>query len=179
MKALLLNGSPRQGNTAAALEALKKGFANISDIQITQVNANDVSVSPCIACESCKSGEKCVSDDDTNEIVDVAVGSDIIVFATPVYWWGITAQLKLLMDKMYSQSSRLHELDKKIGVIVIGEAEQDDPQYRIIPEQFRCICDYLGWEMRFCRTYTAAGTGDLAADAEAMTEIEGLWETVK
>lgn len=178
MKALLFNGSPRHGNTEAALEAIKKGFANIDGIEITQVDANEVSVSPCIACESCKSGAGCVFDDDTNEIVNAAVEADLIVFATPVYWWGITAQLKVIIDKMYSQSTKLHELKKKIGVVVIGEAEQDDTQYRIIPEQFGCICDYLGWDLRFTKTYTAAGTGDLAADAEAMAELENLWKAV-
>ncbi|MDO4485648.1 MAG: flavodoxin family protein [Bacillota bacterium] len=178
MKALLFNGSPRHGNTEAALEAVKKGFANVEGLEITQINANDAGVSPCIACESCKSGEGCVFDDDTNEIVNAAVGADIIVFATPVYWWGITAQLKVIIDKMYSQSTKLHELKKKIGVIVIGEAEQDDMQYKIIPQQFKCICDYLGWDLKFSKTYTAAGTGDLAADAEAMAELEELWKAV-
>lgn len=179
MKVLLLNGSPRQGNTVAALEALKKGLVNIDDVQITRVDANEVSVSPCIACDACKTGEKCVFDDDTNEIVDEAISSDLIVFATPVYWWGITAQLKLIIDKFYSQAEKLHELKKKIGIIVIGEAEQDDPQYQIIPKQFKCICDYLGWDIKFSKTYTAAGSNDLAENNEVMAELSELWKTVK
>lgn len=179
MKALLLNGSPREGNTAAALSALKNGFAKIADLQIDMVNANDVSVSPCIACESCKSGEKCIFDDDTNEIVDKAVAADIIVFATPVYWWGITAQLKLIIDKLYSQGEKLHALKKQIGIIVIGEADQSDTQYQIIPQQFQCICDYLGWDIKFTKTYTAAGTEDLKGNASAIAELEDLWKLIE
>ena len=61
---------------------------------------------------------------------------------------------------------------------IIGEAEQDDPQYRIIPTQFECISDCLGWDMVFAKTYTAGEPGDLAADGDAVKEIEGLWETL-
>lgn len=69
-------------------------------------------------------------------------------------------------------------MNKQVGIIIIGEADQDDPQYDIIPKQFECICDHLGWQIKFCNTYTAGGTGDLAADAEAIEEIEELWESV-
>ena len=50
MKVLLLNGSPRKGNTYAALEAVKKDLENVSDIQVKEIIASDVNVSPCIAC---------------------------------------------------------------------------------------------------------------------------------
>lgn len=175
MKALLLNGSPRKGNTCTALDALKKGMRNISDLEIREVKANDVSVSPCIACEKCGTNSHCVYKDDTNDIVEAVAEADIIVFATPVYWWGVTAQLKTIIDKFYCKVESLHNLKKKIGVIVIGEADQDDPQYEIIPKQFACICDYLGWDLAFSKTYTAAAADDLAKSEESIKEIEALW----
>ena len=178
MKALLFNGSPRQGNTYTALEALKRGLVNINGIQLWEVAANEASVAPCIACDACGEAGRCVFDDDTNEIVDAVAEADLIVFATPVYWWGITSQLKLIIDKLYSQCNKLKTLNKQVGIIIIGEADQDDPQYDIISKQFECICDYLGWQIKFCNTYTAGGAGDLAAEAEAIEEIEELRETV-
>ena len=178
MKALLFNGSPRQGNTCTALEALKKGLENIQGLDLQEVNADAVSVSPCMACEVCGTSSHCVADDDTNDIIDAVVAADVIVFATPVYWWGMTAQLKVIIDKFYSRVDTLKKLEKKIGVIVIGEAEQDDPQYEIIPKQFACICDYLGWEIAFSKTYTAAVADDLAGSEKDMAEIESLWKTL-
>ena len=86
MKVLLLNGSPRKGNTYAALEAVKKDLENVSDIQVKEIIASDVNVSPCIACESCGSGNGCVFDDDTNDVIEAVVEADAVVFATPVYW---------------------------------------------------------------------------------------------
>ncbi len=179
MKILILNGSPRKGNTVAALEALKSGFENIEDVHIREISANDAAVSPCIACEACGSESRCVFDDDTNDIVDAVMESDVIIFATPVYWWGITAQLKVIIDKFYSRSLKMHGLDKKVGVIVIGEAEQDDPQYGLITKQFGCICDYLEWKLVFSKTYTAGAAGELADSKEAMAEIGGLWKNLR
>lgn len=176
MKALLFNGSPRKGNTCAALDALKKGMKHMQDVEIQEVNAEDVSVSPCMACLICDRDGYCTFDDDTNDIIDAVLEADVIVFATPVYWWGMTAQLKVIIDKFYSRSKRLQDLDKKVGVLVIGEAEQDDPQYEIIPKQFACICDYLGWEIVFSKTFTAADVDDLAKSEESIKEIEGLWK---
>lgn len=178
MRALLLNGSPRQGNTYAALEALKKGLANIAGLEVGEIEATNVDVSPCVACDTCAETGKCVFDDDTNEVIEAIMEADIIVFATPVYWWGITAQLKLIIDKMYSKASALKETSKKVGIIAIGEAEQDDPQYGLITKQFDCICDYLGWDIAFCHTYTAGAVGDLSADEKAIAEIEALWKTM-
>lgn len=177
MKALLLNGSPREGNTCAALEALKKGMKNIPDLEIREVKANDVKVSPCIACEACGTNSHCAFDDDTNDIIDTVEAADILVFATPVYWWGMTAQLKSIIDKFYCKVETLNKLKKKVGVIVIGEAEQDDPQYEIIPKQFACISDYLGWDVAFSKTYTAAAADDLAKSEESIKEIESLWKS--
>lgn len=178
MKALLLNGSPRQGNTYAALEALKKGFANIGGLEVGEIEATNVDVSPCVACDTCGETGKCVFDDDTNEVVAAVEEADIIVFATPVYWWGITAQMKLIIDKLYSRCEPLKETTKKVGIIAIGEAEQEDPQYRLIAKQFDCICDYLGWDIVFCKTYSAGAVGELAADEKAMAEIEELWKNI-
>ncbi|MBR6799444.1 MAG: flavodoxin family protein [Firmicutes bacterium] len=178
MKALLLNGSPRQGNTYTALEALKKGFANIEGLEVGEIEATNVDVSPCVACDTCGETGKCVFDDDTNEVIAAVLEADVVVFATPVYWWGITAQLKLIIDKMYSRGSALQAAKKKVGIIAIGEADQEDVQYELIARQFEAICGYLGWEIAFCNTYTAGAVGDLAADEKAVAEIEDLWKNI-
>ena len=57
---------------------------------------------------------------------------------------------------------------------MVGEAMQDDPQYELIAKQFECICEYLGWDIVFCNTYTAGAADELAGNVDAMTEIENL-----
>ncbi len=65
----------------------------------------------------------------------------MIIFATPVYWWGISAQLKLIIDKCYCKD--LHLKNKKVGVLVVGADSVDSIRYELIHKQFQCMADYL------------------------------------
>ena len=112
------------------------------------------------------------------EMIDAIAEADMLVFATPVYWWGVTAQLKLIIDKMYSKCEVLKATNKKVGIIAIGEAEQEDPQYELIAKQFECICEYLGWKIIFSKSYTAGAAGELAENKEAVAELEVLWKNI-
>ena len=100
--------------------------------------------------------------------------ADAIIFATPVYWWGITAQLKLVIDKFYARASKFAGTGKKVGTVVIGEAELDDAEYEIIQKQFECIADYLGWEIAFAKSISADKPKDLAGDEAMLAELEKL-----
>lgn len=179
MKILLLNGSPRKGNTVTALEALKKGLAQIPDAEVEEILCEGKNIIPCRACDACGSMSRCIFADDSPEINAAVEAADAIVFATPVYWWGMTAQMKLIIDKFYARGSKFHGLKKKVGSIVVGEADQDDPEYEIIARQIWCIADYLGWETVFQKSYTANKPKDLAADEAALAEIEGLAALLK
>jgi multimeric flavodoxin WrbA len=63
-----------------------------------------------------------------------------LIFGTPVYWWGISAQLKMLIDKFYSKSKQFAKQNKNRSVS-IGGAVLQDREYGLIKEQFSCICD--------------------------------------
>lgn len=171
MKILLLNGSPRKGNIFTALDALKQGLSNIQGAEIFQINATDVNVSHCVACEYCKESGKCIVEDDTNSVINAVAEADILIFATPVYWWGISAQLKVIIDKFYSQQNRLLSLKKKVGLIVTGQLSVDNVQYAIISRQFESICNYLGWDLLFCNTYSAYLKDDIKNNRSALLEL--------
>lgn len=178
MEVLLLNGSPRRGNTYTALKSLKSGLYDHKHIKVTQIDATSVSVSPCIACEYCKEHGKCAVNDDTNAIINQIAESDFVVFATPVYWWGISAQLKVIIDKFYSQQKRLASSKKRVGLITVGQLDADNIQYKIISQQIQCIADYLGWEVMFRNAYSAYDVSDLAGNGEALSEIYKLAEKI-
>ena len=174
MKVLLINGSPRKGNTMTALNALKKGLAQMPDAEVEEIICAEKTFVPCKACNACGSMSRCIFADDSPETNAAVEAADAIVFATPVYWWGMSAQMKLIVDKFYARISKL-----KVGSIVIGEAELDDPEYEIIAKQIWCIADYLGWETVFQKSYSANKPKDLAADEAALKEIEGLAELLR
>ena len=132
MKVLILNGSPRKGNTLTAIKAIRKGLEerpDAADIEVTQIDTAGKEIIPCKACNACGCMSRCIFADDSPEINAAVEEADAIIFATPVYWWGITAQLKLVIDKFYARASKFSGTGKKIGTVVIGEAELDDAEY--------------------------------------------------
>ena len=176
MKVLIFNGSPRKGNTLTAIRAIEKGIESrpdAADIEVTRIDTEGKNIVPCKACNACGSMSRCIFADDSPEINEAVEAADVIVFATPVYGWGVTAQLKLVIDTFYSRASKLGK-GKKVGTVVIGGAELSDPEYEIIQKQFECIAGFLGWEIAFGKSISASGPKDLAEDPETLAELEAF-----
>ena len=174
MKVLIFNGSPRRGNTLTAIKALEEGFSarpDAADVEVNVIETEGKNIIPCKACNACGCMSRCIFADDSPEINEAVEAADVLIFATPVYWWGVTAQLKLVIDKFYARASKLKG-NKKIGTIVIGEAELDDAEYEIIQKQFACIADYLEWDMAFAKSISAEKPKDLAADEATLAELK-------
>lgn len=174
MKIAIVNGSARKGNTYTAINALLSGIAGKHEVDI--IEADKLSISGCKGCGACQCHKGCVAKDDTNATVDRLVNADMIVFATPVYWWGMTAQLKLLIDKCYCKGMQLK--GTKAGLITIGGAPTDNIQFELISKQFKCMADYLGWEIMFDKAYSANGKDELAGNASAVKELENIGNTL-
>lgn len=174
LKTVIINGSPRKGNTLTAINAYVEG-AGDQDIEIIQ--ADKLNISGCKGCGACKCTNGCVARDDTNATIDKIVAADLVIFATPVYWWGVTAQLKLVIDKCYCRGALLKE--KKIGVLVVGGASTDNVEYALIRKQFECIAAYLNWDIRFYKDYCANGKDDLAGNSAAIEELKHLGKSME
>ncbi len=168
MKIVIVNGSPRKGNTNAAIEAFVSGAEKNNDIEI--IKADKLNISGCKGCGVCQCIKGCVAKDDTNETIDKLVDADMIVFATPVYWWGMTAQLKLVIDKCYCKGVQLK--GKDVGFIVIGGAPTDNVQYELINKQFECMAQYLNWNIKFSKKYSANAVNDLADNSEVISGLK-------
>lgn len=181
MNILILNGSPRmKGNTRTALLEIKNGIEqNTSGNDIEFIDVTTKKLSGCINCDACKkNGGTCITPDDSAELVEKVYKADVIIFGTPVYWWGISAQLKMLVDKFYSKSKHFARQNKKIGVVSIGGAVLQDREYGLIKDQFSCICDYLKWKMVFYKPISAYEAGFVLHNDEAMKDLNKLWETL-
>ncbi len=103
MNILTILGSPRrQGNTAtvlAAFEALVGAHYAVRRIDLAQRDLGG-----CLGCNACQAGGQpraCVQADDGPEILDQIVAADAVVYATPLYVWGFSAQMKALVDRHY------------------------------------------------------------------------------
>ena len=102
-KIVVITGSPRKnGNSFAMTDAFIQA-AQAKGHTVTRFDAAAMHVDGCRACETCYStGRACTLDDDFNTIAPAILEADTVVFTMPVYWYSIPAQIKAVIDKIYS-----------------------------------------------------------------------------
>lgn len=102
-KIVVITGSPRKdGNSFAMTDAFIKA-AEAKGHTVTRFDAAMKQVDGCRACETCfKTGKACSFDDDFNTIAPAILEADAVVFTMPVYWYSIPAQVKGVIDRLYS-----------------------------------------------------------------------------
>lgn len=102
-KITVITGSPRKnGNSFAMTESFIKAAEEKGCI-VTRFDAAFMNIGGCHACETCfKTGKACSYDDDFNVIAPAILDADAVVFTMPVYWYSIPAQIKAVIDKIYS-----------------------------------------------------------------------------
>ena len=165
---IAIAGSPRKGMYS---DRIAERFASLSGAEL--IYARSLKAGPCRACGYCKGkGDgRCVQKDDMPSVLERIRSSDGLVLISPVYWWQTTAQIKLVIDRLYAL--RDGELKgKKLAVIMNGEAEDSDAEYRILSEQFSEMAGYLGMKYSFLGCGTPEG--DEAAFAAALGEVDGF-----
>ena len=99
MKIAVFNGSPRKENTFALVEAFREGAESAGhEVEVVSLKGKDIKF--CIGCLSCQKTKKCVLNDDVNEIREKVRLADTLVFATPIYYYEMSGQLKTFLDRM-------------------------------------------------------------------------------
>lgn len=102
-KIVVITGSPRKnGNSFAMTDAFIKA-AEAKGHTVTRFDAATMKVSGCRACETCyQTGKACSFDEDFNTMAPAILEADALVFTMPVYWYSIPAQIKAVIDHLYS-----------------------------------------------------------------------------
>ncbi len=125
-KVIVITGSPRkEGNSLAMTEAFIEA-ANQKGHTVTRFDAAFANVGGCHACETCyQTGKPCTFDDDFNKIAPEILAADVVVFSMPVYWYSIPAQIKNVIDKLFSfVVGQKNIADKECALIAC--CEEDD-----------------------------------------------------
>ena len=112
-KVLILSTSPRRnGNSSRLAQEFKKG-AEISGNDVEIIYLDDKKINFCKGCMACARLKKCVINDDANIIVDKMKNSDVIVWATPIYYYNMSGQMKTLIDRsnpLYGAENKFKEV---------------------------------------------------------------------
>lgn len=98
---IILGGGRNNGNTAQLVKSFMKG-AEEAGHQVELVSLNKLNVNGCMGCNACRYGKPCVQKDDFNTLVPKIKTTDLIVFASPLYFWTISSKLKAFIERFYS-----------------------------------------------------------------------------
>ena len=104
MKILILNGSPHlDGATSDMASAFAEG-AREAGHEVVSIHVAHKNIKGCMACEYCRNREKgvCVQKDDMQKINPEILASDMIVFASPIYYFTLSAQLQAVIHRTYA-----------------------------------------------------------------------------
>ena len=126
MKIVVITGSPRKGgNSFAMTEAFIKEAEQCGHT-VRRFDAAFLKIGGCHACMTCyKTGKACSFDDDFNTIAPAILEADAVVYTMPVYWYSIPAQIKGVIDRIFSLVVGGKEIaGKKCGLITC--CEEDD-----------------------------------------------------
>jgi len=145
MKILALIGSPRrEGNTDLLVEQILK-VSRTKGHTTEKLFLYDYTISLCVDCRNCKKGDYlCCVNDEMQQIYPKMEAADLIIFGTPLYWYGPTAKMKILLDRMrpFVANGRLKG---KKAVVVTPSAEGAKACGPLL-EMFRMSFEYLGME---------------------------------
>ena len=176
MQILVLNGSPRpNGNTKGMVEAFRDGAVSAGH-HVDVVDVCRLKISGCLACEYChtKGRGACVQKDDMLQIYDLLNESEMLVLASPIYYHGITGQLKCALDRFYSAAypSKPPKLKKVAMILSSGDADMYDGAMFSFQGDF---LDYLGLENM--GVYTAHGSEN--GSKKKLAELRAFGESLK
>lgn len=151
MKTAILFGSPRKdGNTRMLTDAFADALKS-RETDVRFLYLNDLNIRPCQGCLSCAEEGVCRINDDMRDIGKYVMESDLVVYATPVYWWAPSAQLKLVMDRSLifldkDYNSRVKG-KKAVTLVTCGDGDVDtcSPTLDIFRRAFQALgMEYAG-----------------------------------
>ncbi len=172
MKVMMVNGSPRtQGNTAAALEEMRKVF-DATGVETELVNIGLKPIRGCIACQKCSQTGKCVFDDIVNKTAPLFEKCDGLVVGTPVYYASANATTIAYLDRLFYST----HFDKtmKVGASVVvsrrgGSSSTFDEVNKYFSISGMPIAPSQYWNMVY-----GLEPGDAAKDEEGMQTMRTL-----
>ena len=178
---LILMGSPRKdGNSAVLAKHLAAG-ASDSGARVDTLYIHGMEISPCTGCNACQAADSggCIIDDDMKDIYARLETADSIVFASPIYWFSVTAQLKTVIDRMYAVGGGdKNILDGRKFGILLAYADSDPFISGAVNalRMFQDISAYLGAAITGAVYGSAYEAGEIAENKALLKEAYDLGE---
>jgi len=145
MKIIVLMGSPnKNGSTSILVENFKKG-AEQSGHSVEVIDVCHKDIHPCIGCVKCGYEGPCVQKDDVEIIRQKLLSSDMVVFATALYYYGMTAQLKAVVDRFCAYNSSLNRRHLKSALLAVAW-NADNWTFDALQAHYKTLVRYINFQ---------------------------------
>ena len=173
MRILVAQGGGRpRGNTSQLVAAFKRG-AEESGHSVDVVNLVREEVRGCLGCNACRFGKPCVQKDAFNSLVPRILEADCLVFATPLYFWQVSARLKAFVERFYCLAEfdpdpplgRYEKYPEKDSALLVTSADDFFWTFQQVVSYYKFnMVNYMGFHDR--GMVLAGGCGDSGGKSE-------------
>ena len=145
MKIVILMGSPNQnGSTGILVQSFKKG-AEEAGHTVESIDVCQADIHPCRGCVNCGYEGPCVQKDDVEQIRKKLLASDMVVFATPLYYYGMTAQMKTVVDRFCAYNSSLNSRRLKSALLTVAW-NSEDWTFEALEAHYKALVRYISFQ---------------------------------
>ena len=145
MNIVVLQGSPnKKGSTNILVEEFTKG-AESAGHRVRRFDVAEMAIQPCTGCVACGYEGPCVQKDENEKIRQAVLESDMIVFATPLYYYGMSAQLKTVIDRFCAYNSSITRKHMKSALLTVAW-NNDDWTFEALEHHYKTLVRYLDFE---------------------------------
>ena len=145
MRILVIESSPhKNGSSNLLADHFIRGAREVGH-EVNTFDAAQATLHPCLGCEVCGMSGPCCQKDDMAGLKEQILGSDMVVFVTPLYYFGMSAQLKTVIDRFYSFNGGLSAKGLKTALVV---AAWDNREWTMqdISSHYHTLCKYLNFK---------------------------------
>lgn len=177
MKIVVIEGSPhKKGSSNLLAEQFMQG-AKEAGHTVSILDAAHMNIHPCIGCGHCGMDGDCTWNDDVVQIKEALLSSDMAVFVTPVYYFGMSAQLKMVIDRFYSYTMKLS--GKRLKTALIAAAwDSDEDVMPCLEAHYQKLCRYMNFKDCGRILGTGCGTPSMTKRSIHMKEAYQLGKSL-
>lgn len=146
MNIVVLTGSPHRNGTTSVLAENFINGAQAAGHTVFRFDAAFKNTHPCLGCDVCGMNGPCVHKDDIeNELIEQLGNADLIALVSPVYYFHVSAQLKTIIDRFYSRTSRI---SGKQSVLLAAAGSNNELTMKALTKFYSTLYGYMRWQDR-------------------------------
>ena len=178
MQILLIESSPhRHGSSNLLAERFMAG-AEEAGHQVEVFDAAHGDLHPCLGCGACGMAGPCVQRDDMEKLRERLLRADMAVFVTPLYYFGMSAQLKMVIDRFYSFTGALSSKQLKTALIAAAW-DSNDWTMRDLSAHYQTLCRYMHFRDQGMILGTGCGSVPMTKQIPFLNQAYELGKSMK